>query len=90
MFIDRHFMHFAPSTIAISSLIVAFSCLHANCDDWLASVPNFCLPMEGNTLFAQYPNALNIVACTDLLSELPQVLRAVSIQYSPKGVNEVL
>lgn len=86
----RHFLKFAPSTVAISSLIVGFACLHANCDDWLASVPNFCLPLEGNTLFADSPDALNIEKCTDILSELPQVLRAVTIQYSPSGVNEVV
>ena len=38
-------MQYAPSTIAISALILAFSILHLDCSDWLASVPNYCLSM---------------------------------------------
>lgn len=34
---------FAPSTIAISALILSFSILKVDCSDWLGSMPNFCL-----------------------------------------------
>ena len=35
---------YAPSTVAIAALILAFSILQRDCADWLAAVPDACLP----------------------------------------------
>ena len=42
---------FAPSIIAISSLILSFSILKVDCSDWLSNMPNFCL------LHSEIPNS---------------------------------
>jgi len=75
---------FAPSTIAISVILLAFSQRAVNCDGWLQTVPDFCLPTN-NPLFRSYPNALNIEKCVDFLVALPRMQRILATP-SPTGV----
>lgn len=49
-------MLFAPSTIAISALILSFSILHMDCSEWLSSLPNFCLRFDKLTSPATAPD----------------------------------
>ena len=43
--------HFAPSTVALAALLLAFSKLNMDCTDWLEHVPNICLPSPDHPLF---------------------------------------
>jgi hypothetical protein len=43
---------YAPSTIALAALLLAFSSQRVDCSHWLLDcVPDACLPKEGNTIF---------------------------------------
>jgi hypothetical protein len=44
-------LEFAPSTIAVAAILLAFSMLELNCEAWLSCVPDFCLPHPQNPLF---------------------------------------
>ena len=41
---DPDCMRYAPSTIAISALLLTFSKLHLDCTEWLHRLPDECLP----------------------------------------------
>lgn len=60
---------YAPSTIALAALMLAFSSLHVDCSRWLLDcVPDACLPGMGEDIFPQNgPLLLDIDSC---LSEL--------------------
>jgi len=78
---------FAPSTIAISVLIMAFSEKDFNCSQWLDSLPDYCLP-RNNPLYQAYPDALNVEKCVNFLVTLPPVLR-IGNTPSPSGVADI-
>ena len=60
---------YAPSTIALAALLLAFASLHVDCSHWLMDrVPSACLPGEDNTIFPKGDmHLLDIEGC---LSEL--------------------
>lgn len=43
-------LQYAPSTIAIASLLLSFSKLHIDCSEWLCSLPDICLPPKDRSL----------------------------------------
>jgi hypothetical protein len=53
---DSSSLLFAPSTIAISALILSFSILHMDCSEWLSSLPNFCLHFDDKTSSSNAPD----------------------------------
>lgn len=56
------YLLFAPSTVAISSLLIAFSIFNINSELWLKSrIPEACLPSANNPLAAN--GMLDIVKC---------------------------
>jgi hypothetical protein len=79
--LEQSSMLYAPSTIAISAIILAFSILHCDCSDWLASVPNFCLPLPATNLSSSTPpqdanvrRLLDVDACLVSFSRVPSLL----------------
>lgn len=41
-------MFYAPSSLAISALLLSFSVLRIDCSDWLACIPDICFPRADN------------------------------------------
>ena len=74
---------YASSTMAIAALILAFSILHMDCAEWLALIPNCCLPLSDNYLIASSSQQLmvrrlfDVDACLVSFSKIPS-LRATS------------
>ena len=74
---------YASSTMAIAALILAFSILHMDCAEWLALIPNCCLPLSDNYLIASSSQQLmvrrlfDVDACLVSFSQIPS-LRATS------------
>ena len=90
---------YASSTIAVSAVILAFSILHLDCSDWLASVPNCCLPVpslpvptdssppSGDTaaIAANTPNTANVRQLLDVDACLVSFARVPSLCPPPQG-----
>lgn len=75
--LEQSSMLYAPSTIAISAIILAFSMLHFDCSEWLASVPNFCLPVPAHSLSASDLNVsrlLDVDSCLVSFARVPSLL----------------
>lgn len=82
-------MRYAPSTVAISATILAFSILHLDCSHWLASVPNCCLPvpMPANSSSSPLPAdkvAANVRQLLDVDACLVSFARVPSLYETPK------
>jgi len=84
---EPEFLLFAPSTIALTALVVSFSLHHVDCTAWLDSIPDFCLPKDTNPLFLSQPNSLNLDQCLLSFEKMP-MLRALAL-HSPTGVAEL-
>ena len=76
-------INYASSTMAIAALILSFSILHMDCAEWLALIPNCCLPLSDNYLIATSSQQLmirrlfDVDACLVAFSKIPS-LRATS------------
>ena len=80
----RRSMLFAPSTIAVCSIISSFSTLRMDCTDWLDCVPDRCLRRSGNDV---YNSLLNIDKCLDIFERIERVHRRNKSQvYSPTSI----
>lgn len=58
-------IQFAPSTIALTALLISFSRLNIDCRPWLEHIPNVCLPSASHPIF-NTPELfcfLNVDAC---------------------------
>ena len=74
------YLLFAPSTVAISGLLIAFSIYNVNSQMWLKHrIPEACLPRAGNPMTAS--GMLDIVKC---LSYFERVLPDISQQSKRK------
>jgi hypothetical protein len=55
---------YAPSTLAISVLLLAFSVLQLDCSSWLANVPDVCFPRHDSpAVFQGLQSSFDIDAC---------------------------
>lgn len=78
---------FAPSTVAISALWLSFSALHLDCREWLARIPNICMPRADNELHRG--DLLDIrlcLACLEGLESIHDLSRSQQVS-SPIGVD---
>lgn len=53
---EPEYLLYAPSTIAISALLLSFLHLEINCNEWLKYVPDYCLPTASNPFFSSLPS----------------------------------
>lgn len=81
---------FAPSTIAISALLISFSMLQIYCTTWLDSIPDFCLPNAINPVFqvgTLKVNYLDLDKCITTFEQIPS-LKEQQDSTSPTSVSE--
>ena len=50
-YLESDSMLYAPSTIAVSALLISFSILKIPCEDWLSSIPLYLFVNEQNPFF---------------------------------------
>lgn len=92
--IDPDCMRYAPSTIAISALLLTFSKLHLDCTEWLHRLPDECLPpkimdniITPHSIFPLEDIAyLDIDNCLLCLQKIPMISRHVN-QQSNRGLS---
>ena len=71
---EPDYVVFAPSTIAISSLLISFSILKLNCSLWLSRIPNICF-LQKNTIISMNKNDLfDIDLCLSCFQRIHSVL----------------
>lgn len=88
-FSDPEYLLYAPSTVAISALLISFSVHHLPCATWLNCIPDCCLPSAENPLFRGDPSLLDIDSCILSFERMP-MLRAHYASKSPTGIDQVL
>ena len=85
-------MLYAPSTIAISALLISFSMIHVNCVKWLDSIPDFCLPNNNSSIFPQVSAQavfLDIDSCILAFEKIPSLMVHKKAQ-SPTSVTALV
>ncbi len=88
---DHDYLLYAPSTIAISALLISFSLHHLHCTEWLDSIPDFCLPNDNNPFFlspAEGGRYLDIDSCILSFEKIPMLRHSCS--KSPTGIADLL
>lgn len=90
---DPDCMRYAPSTIAISALLLTFSKLHLDCTEWLHRLPDECLPpkicdniITPHSIFPLEDIAyLDIDNCLLCLQKIPMISK--HINQSNRGLS---
>lgn len=73
MFSGPQSCKFAPSTLALSALLLAFSALRIDCSRWLSEcIPDDCLKQDDNTVFSH--EKLSMLDVDKCLEEMQQAL----------------
>lgn len=82
---------FAPSTIAISAVIVALSVMNINCEAFLDKVPDYFFPGYSKEFFlegdGQKIKFLDCDACVKALEKVPS-MRTTSNTRSPASITD--
>ena len=81
---------YAPSTIAISAIIVALSVMNVNCESFLDKIPDYFFPGYSNDFFVesevdQKSKFLDCDACVKALEKVPS-MRTTSNTRSPASI----
>ena len=79
-------MLYAPSTIAISSVLIVLSDRRIDCGEWLRLIPDSVLPVAANALLEHHASALDVDGCMD---DMRRSLQRESRLSSPTSVQEM-
>jgi hypothetical protein len=90
--LDAASLLFAPSTIAISAVVVSLSLMKMDCSRLLDSLPEFLLPSRAYPFFKEEDGKnlyLDLNSCVKAIEKLPYV-RSTYMTRSPTSIAEVI
>lgn len=83
---------FAPSTIALATLLISYSRLNLNCDNCLKHIPSICLPIPNNPIMMikELRSFMDVDNCLNVFYKIIKLNENIDSISSPKIPTENL